>query len=124
MHRKPVPRRLRDVINKGLTEEVILNGSSRLAFEGGWNKVKLYFMLGLPTETEEDMKAIPQLANEIAALYYDTVPKEKRNGKCQITISTSFLCRSYLLRSSGQECTHCEIILQERGWSMRVRMRS
>lgn len=82
-------QRLRDVINKGLTEEVILNGS-KLAFEGGWNKVKLYFMLGLPTETEEDMKAIPQLANEIAALYYDTVPKEKRNGKCQITISTSF----------------------------------
>ena len=82
-------QRLRDVINKGLTEEVILNGS-RLAFEGGWNKVKLYFMLGLPTETEEDMKAIPELANEIAALYYDTVPKEKRNGKCQITISTSF----------------------------------
>ena len=82
-------QRLRDVINKGLTEEVILNGS-RLAFEGGWNKVKLYFMLGLPTETEEDMKAIPQLANEIAALYYDTDPKEKRNGKCQITISTSF----------------------------------
>lgn len=82
-------QRLRDVINKGLTEEVILNGS-RLAFEGGWNKVKLYFMLGLPTETEEDMKAIPQLANEIAALYYDMVPKEKRNGKCQITISTSF----------------------------------
>ena len=82
-------QRLRDVINKGLTEEVILNGS-RLAFEGGWNKVKLYFMLGLPTETEEDMKAIPQLANEIAALYYDTVPKEKRNGKCQITISSSF----------------------------------
>ena len=82
-------QRLRDVINKGLTEEVILNGS-RLAFEGGWNKVKLYFMLGLPTETEEEMKAIPQLANEIAALYYDTVPKEKRNGKCQITISTSF----------------------------------
>ena len=82
-------QRLRDVINKGLNEEIILHGCG-LAFEGGWNKVKLYFMLGLPTETEEDMKAIPQLANEIAALYYDTVPKEKRNGKCQITISTSF----------------------------------
>ena len=82
-------QRMRDVINKGLTEEVILNGAGQ-AFEGGWQKVKLYFMLGLPTETEEDMKAIPQLANEIAALYYDTVPKEKRNGKCQITISTSF----------------------------------
>ena len=82
-------QRLRDVINKGLTEEVILNGAG-MAFEGGWNKVKLYFMLGLPTETEEDMKAIPELANKIAALYYDIVPKEKRNGKCQITISTSF----------------------------------
>lgn len=82
-------QRLRNVINKGLTEEVILNGA-KLAFEGGWNKVKLYFMLGLPTETEADMRAIPKLANEIAALYYDTVPKEQRNGKCQITISTSF----------------------------------
>ena len=82
-------QRLRDVINKGLTEEVIINGAG-LAFEGGRNKVKLYLMLGLPTETEEDMKAIPELANKIAALYYDIVPKEKRNGKCQITISTSF----------------------------------
>ena len=82
-------QRLRDVINKGLTEDIILHGCG-LAFEGGWNKVKLYFMLGLPTETEEDMRAIPELANEIAALYYDTVPKEQRNGKCQITISTSF----------------------------------
>ena len=62
-------QRMRNVINKGLTEEVILNGAG-MAFEGGWNKVKLYFMLGLPTETEEDMRAIPELANEIAKLYY------------------------------------------------------
>lgn len=82
-------QRLRDVINKGLTEEVILNGATQ-AFEGGWNKVKFYFMLGLPTETEEDMRAIAELANETAVRYYETVPKEKRNGKCQITISTSF----------------------------------
>ena len=82
-------QRLRNVINKGLTVEDILGGAGQ-AFEGGWNKVKLYFMLGLPTETEEDMRAIPELANQIAALYYDIVPKEKRNGKCQITISTSF----------------------------------
>lgn len=82
-------QRLRDVINKGLTEEVILNGA-QMAFEGGWNKVKFYFMLGLPTETEEDMRAIARLANETAVRYYETVPKEKRNGKCQITISTSF----------------------------------
>lgn len=82
-------QRLRDVINKGLTEEIILNGA-QMAFAGGWNKVKFYFMLGLPTETREDMRAIAELANETAARYYDTVPKEKRNGKCQITISTSF----------------------------------
>lgn len=81
-------QRLRDVINKGLTEEIILNGAG-MAFEGGWNKVKLYFMLGLPTETEEDMRAIPMLANDIAVRYYE-IPKEERNGKCQITISTSF----------------------------------
>ena len=82
-------QRMRNVINKGLTPEDILGGAKE-AFLGGWNKVKLYFMLGLPTETEEDMKAIPELANEIAALYYETIPKNQRNGKCQITMSTSF----------------------------------
>lgn len=81
-------QRLRNVINKGLTEEVILNGAG-LAFEGGWQKVKLYFMLGLPTETEEDMKEIPRLGDKIARRYYE-IPKEQRNGKCQITMSTSF----------------------------------
>ena len=82
-------QRLRDVINKGLTEEVILSGA-RMAFEGGWNRVKLYFMLGLPTETEEDMKGIAELSNKIAREYYETVPKEQRNGKVQIVTSTSF----------------------------------
>jgi len=82
-------QRMRDIINKGLTKEVILQGAKE-AFEGGWNKVKLYFMLGLPFEQEEDIKAIAELANEIAALYYKTVPKEKRNGKIQIVVSTSF----------------------------------
>lgn len=81
-------QRLRDVINKGLTEEVILEGAS-LAFAGGWQKVKLYFMLGLPTETEEDMQEIPRLADKIARRYYE-IPKEQRQGKCQVTISTSF----------------------------------
>lgn len=82
-------QRMRDVINKGLTEEDILKGAAD-AFRGGWNKVKLYFMLGQPTETEEDRRAIAHLAEKIAMLYYDTVPKENRNGKCMITISTSF----------------------------------
>lgn len=81
-------QRLRNVINKGLTEDVILKGAGE-AFEGGWQKVKLYFMLGLPTETEDDMRQIPQLAEKIAERYYE-IPKDKRNGKCQITISTSF----------------------------------
>ncbi len=83
-------QRLRDVINKGLTEEVILRGSG-LAFEGGWTKVKLYFMLGLPTETEEDIEGIGDLSNKIAATFFDAVPKEKRvNGKVQIVSSASF----------------------------------
>ena len=81
-------QRLRDVINKGLTEEMILNGAGQ-AFEGGWSRVKLYFMLGLPTETEEDMKGIAQLAEKIAERYYE-VPRERRSGKCQIVASTSF----------------------------------
>ena len=81
-------QRLRDVINKGLTEEIILEGAGQ-AFEGGWTRVKLYFMLGLPTETEEDMKEIAHLAEKVAERYYQ-IPKDQRNGKCQIVASTSF----------------------------------
>lgn len=81
-------QRLRNVINKGLTEEDILHGAGQ-AFEGGWNRVKLYFMLGLPTETAEDMKGIAHLAEKIAERYYE-IPKEQRNGKVQISVSTSF----------------------------------
>lgn len=83
-------QRLRNVINKGLTEEAILNGAA-LAFQGGWTRVKLYFMLGLPGENSEDIRGIAELCNRIAAVYYDTVPKEKRNGgRVQIVASTSF----------------------------------
>lgn len=81
-------QRMRDVINKGITEDDILSGAGQ-AFEGGWNKVKLYFMLGLPTETEEDQKAIAVLADKVARKYYE-IPKDQRNGKCQITASSSF----------------------------------
>ncbi len=82
-------QRLRNVINKGLTEEVILEGA-HLAFAGGWSRVKLYFMLGLPTETPEDIQEIAALCNKIAAVFYETVPKEKRTGRVQIVASTSF----------------------------------
>lgn len=81
-------QRLRNVINKGLTEEDILHGSSE-AFKGGWNRVKLYFMLGLPTETVEDMEGIALLAEKVAEEYYK-VPKEQRFGKVQVISSTSF----------------------------------
>ncbi len=82
-------QRMRDVINKGLTVSDILQGATE-AFKGGWTKVKLYFMLGLPGEREEDMTAIPDLADEIAMCYYDTIPKDQRNGRVRVTISTSF----------------------------------
>lgn len=83
-------QRMRDVINKGLTEEDILKGSMD-AFNGGWNRVKLYFMLGLPGETEEDIEGIAELSNKIASLYY-TIPKDKRpgGGRVDIVTSTSF----------------------------------
>lgn len=83
-------QRMRDVINKGLTEEDILKGA-RLAFENGWTRVKLYFMLGLPGETKEDIEGIADLADKVAREFFDTVPKEERkNGPVQIVASTSF----------------------------------
>lgn len=82
-------QRLRNVINKGITEEDILNGS-RQAFIGGWDKVKLYFMLGLPTENDEDLLGIAELAEKISEEYFDAVPKEKRNGRVMINASASY----------------------------------
>lgn len=77
-------QRLRDVINKGVTEEDVMAACGN-AFQNGWNKVKLYFMMGLPTETDEDLKGIADLAKKINELY-----KEIR-GKygCRITVSVS-----------------------------------
>ena len=102
-------QRLRDVINKGLTEEVILDGAGQ-AFEGGWSRVKLYFMLGQPTETEEDMKGIAWLAEKISERYYE-VPKEQRNGKCQIVVSTSFFVpKPFTPFQWAQMCTKEEFL--------------
>jgi radical SAM family uncharacterized protein len=81
-------QRLRNVINKGLTEEMIREGAMK-AFRGGWNKVKFYFMVGHPTETEEDLKGIAELCERIAEDYY-TIPKDERIGKVAITASSSF----------------------------------
>lgn len=81
-------QRLRDVINKGITEEEILSGV-KLAFAGKWDRVKLYFMLGLPTETEEDIQGIADLAGKIVSQWHN-IPKEERSRDLKVTVSTSF----------------------------------
>lgn len=80
-------QRLRDVINKNLSEEDILKGCE-LAFSGGWNRVKLYFMIGLPTETEEDLLGIARLSEKIVDKYYE-LPKEKRSRPVNVVASSS-----------------------------------
>lgn len=80
-------QRMRNVINKNLTEEDILGGAA-LAFSGGWNRVKLYFMVGLPTETEDDLAAIAALGEKIVAEFYK-MPKEQRLRPVSVVLSTS-----------------------------------
>ena len=80
-------QRLRDVINKNITEEHILESTAML-FAGGWTNVKLYFMIGLPTETMEDVRAIADLAQRVLGVYFEA-PKEERAKNINITVSTS-----------------------------------
>lgn len=80
-------QRLRDVINKGVTEKDLIEAVAN-AFALGWNSVKLYFMIGLPTETYEDLDGIVDLAYKVIDAYYDT-PKENRSKGLKVTISTS-----------------------------------
>lgn len=80
-------QRMRDVINKNITEENILK-STKLLFEGGWTNVKLYFMIGLPFETTEDVVGIADLAQRVLDVYFD-IPKEERAKNINITVSTS-----------------------------------
>ena len=79
-------QRLRDVINKNVTEEDLLN-TCRIAFEGGWNGIKLYFMLGLPTETDEDVRGIADLASKVLHVWRQYSPNKQRGVR--ITVSTS-----------------------------------
>lgn len=83
-------QRLRDAINKNVTEEEVLN-TARMAFEGGWTTVKLYFMMGLPTETEDDIRGICRLAQKVVDLYYSNPNKPK--GKA-VTVNVS--CASFV----------------------------
>ena len=79
-------QRLRDAINKNVTEEDLLT-SCRTAFSGGWSSVKLYFMLGLPTETDEDVLGIAELARKVLQVWRDVTPNRRRG--CRITVSTA-----------------------------------
>ena len=113
-------QRLRDVINKGLTEESILGGAAQ-AFKGGWNRVKLYFMLGLPTETVSDMEGIAELSELVAEEYY-SIPKEERNGKVQVVASSSFFVpKPFTPFQWAKMCTKDEFI--ERAYIVRNKFR-
>ncbi|WP_434282912.1 TIGR03960 family B12-binding radical SAM protein [Clostridium botulinum] len=80
-------QRMRDVINKGVTEENLMT-SVKSAFEAGWSTIKLYFMLGLPYETLEDVIGIAELGQRVVQKYYE-VPKEVRKKGLKVTVSTS-----------------------------------
>lgn len=80
-------QRLRDVINKNVSEDEVMS-TCRIAFEGGYTNVKLYFMLGLPTETDEDVAGIAELAQKVVDLYY-TVPNRPKGKGVQVSISTA-----------------------------------
>ncbi|HDK7138291.1 TPA: TIGR03960 family B12-binding radical SAM protein [Clostridium botulinum] len=80
-------QRMRDVINKGVTEENLMT-SVKSAFEAGWSTIKLYFMLGLPYETLEDVIGIAELGQKVVQKYYE-VPKEVRKKGLKVTVSTS-----------------------------------
>lgn len=79
-------QRLRDAINKNVTEEDLLN-TCRIAFEGGWNSIKLYYMLGLPTETDEDILGIAEMANHVLHCWRQYASNKNRGVR--ISISTS-----------------------------------
>lgn len=81
-------QRLRDVINKNVLESDLLR-TSKIAFDGGYNRIKLYFMIGLPTESYADVEGIAELAEKVIGVFY-SIPKEVRKGRSvSITVSTS-----------------------------------
>ena len=81
-------QRMRDVINKNVTEQEVMD-TCRIAFEGGYTAVKLYFMIGLPTETEEDLEGIVDLAQKVVDLYYHLPERPKGKG---VTVTISCAC--------------------------------
>ncbi len=118
-------QRLRDVINKNITEEDILS-STKLLFEGGWTSVKLYFMIGLPTETNEDVEGIAELAQKVLGVYFG-IPKEERAKNINITVSTSsfvpkpFTAFQWAAQNSREELIEKQDLLKSSIKSKRIR---
>lgn len=118
-------QRLRDVINKNITEENITS-STALLFAGGWTNVKLYFMIGLPTETDTDVKGIAELAGRVLDVYFE-IPKEERAKNINITVSTSsfvpkpFTAFQWFGMNSRDELIRKQQLLKESIPSKRIR---
>ena len=105
-------QRMRDVINKNITEEDILS-SVRMLFAGGWTSVKLYFMIGLPEENFEDVCAIADLAQKVLEVYFET-PKEERAKSINITVSTSsFVPKPFTAFQWASQNSRDEIIAKQ-----------
>ena len=102
-------QRLRDVINKNITEENIIESTS-LLFSGGWTNVKLYFMIGLPTETYDDVEGIADLSQKVLDVYFE-IPKEERAKNINITVCTSsFIPKPFTAFQWCKQDTREEII--------------
>lgn len=118
-------QRMRDVINKNITEEDIVR-SADLLFKGGWTNVKLYFMIGLPSETDEDVKGIPELAGRVLDVYF-AIPKEERAKNINITISASsfvpkpFTAFQWVPMNSREELMRKQRLIKENVPSKRIR---
>ena len=115
-------QRLRDVINKNVTEEDLLR-SCRTAFAGGWNSVKLYFMLGLPTETDEDVLAIAELAHKVWQVWREASPNRSRGVR--ITVSTScFIPKPMTPFQWCPQCSMEELIRRQRLLKAAIRVKA
>lgn len=119
-------QRLRDVINKNITEEEIIS-TCKMAFEWGYTQVKLYFMLGQPTETDDDVRGIAELADKVLQLYYDT-PKEKRGRSVQVSVSAAtfvpkpFTPFEFEPQATDEEIMHKQEVLKSAVRSKKVRL--
>ncbi len=118
-------QRLRDVINKGISEEDIFS-ALELAFEGGWSRVKLYFMLGLPTETMEDVLGIADMAGKIEKLYFEVTARTgQRKRRLEIIVSTSmFIPKPFTPFQWEKQDTREMLIEKQRALAERMRSRN